>query len=112
MRMPWPETCRGRELRRGREQLSALCGALQAGSRASWSEKDRRFRHAAALAASLSPYQVLARGLCHGGPGADGKIRQADQLAPGDTIRLVAAHRRAQCLVTAVEETDESTQNI
>ena len=44
--------------------------------------------------------------------GADGKIRQADQLAPGDTIRLVAAHRRAQCLVTAVEETDESTQNI
>ena len=28
--------------------------------------------------------------------GADGKIRQADQLAPGDTIRLVAAHRRAR----------------
>ena len=99
------------KLRRGREQLSALCGALQAGSRASWSEKDRRFRHAAALAASLSPYQVLARGYAMVA-GADGKIRQADQLAPGDTIRLVAAHRRAQCLVKAVEETDESTQNI
>ena len=58
------------KLRRGREQLSALCGALQAGSRASWSEKDRRFRHARRSSGSLAqPLSGAGAGLCHGGRG-------------------------------------------
>ena len=44
--------------------------------------------------------------------GPDGKVRQADQLKEGETIRLMTAHRRAQCIVTAVEETHESTENL
>ena len=65
----------------------------------------------APLAPSLSPYQVLARGYAMVA-GPDGRVRQAGQLRAGENIQLIAAHRRARCLVTAVEETDESTQDI
>ena len=103
--LPW------RQVRAGEAQLAAFRAALRAGSRARWKEKNRQFAHAAALTATLNPYQVLARGYAMVA-GPDGTVRQAGQLAAGETIRLIAAHRRAECLVTAVEETDESTQDI
>ena len=100
-----------RQVQAGRAQLEALCQALRQGSRACWKEKSRQLAHAAALTATLNPYQVLARGYAMVA-GADGKVLQAGQLEAGQTIRLIAAHRQARCLVTAVEETDASTQNV
>lgn len=100
-----------RKLHAGEAELAALCETLRASSRICWKDKNRQLAHAAQLTASLNPFQVLARGYAMIAD-SDGKIQQADQLAKGETIQLITAHRRAQCLVTAVEETDESTQNI
>lgn len=99
-----------RKLETAKAQLASRCEALQASSRICWKDKSRQLSHAAQLAGSLNPYQVLARGYAMVA-GSDGKVRQADQLKEGETICLMTAHRRAQCLVTAVEETHESTQN-
>ena len=99
------------KMQAGQARLAALCEGLRAGSRVCWKEKQRRFAHAAALTASVNPYQVLARGYAMVA-GPDGKVRQAGELAAGERIQLIAARRRAQCLVTAVEERDESTQDI
>ena len=61
--------------------------------------------------ASLDPYRVLARGYAMVA-GKDGRVRQADQIEAGQTIRLLTARRRALCLVTDVEDSDESTQDV
>ena len=120
MRSPTPKTSRSKRSALGKtldwagsrtRRAASSSAALRAGSRARWKEKNRQFAHAAALTATLNPYQVLARGYAMVA-GPDGTVRQAGQLAAGQTIRLIAAHRRAECLVTAVEETDESTQDI
>ena len=100
-----------RKLETAKARLGFQCEALHASSRIRWKDKSRQLSHAAQLTGSLNPYQVLARGYAMVA-GPDGKVRQADQLQEGETICLMAAHRRAQCLVTAVEETHESTQNL
>ena len=100
-----------RKLETAKARLGFQCEALHASSRIRWKDKSRQLSHAAQLAGSLNPYQVLARGYAMVA-GPDGKVRQADQLQEGETICLMTAHRRAQCLVTAVEETHESTQNL
>ena len=100
-----------RKLETAKVQLAFRCETLHASSRIRWKDKSRQLSHAAQLTGSLNPYQVLARGYAMVA-GPDGKVRQADQLQEGETICLITAHRRAQCLVTAVEETHESTQNL
>lgn len=100
-----------RKLETAKARLGFQCEALHASSRIRWKDKSRQLSHAAQLTGSLNPYQVLARGYAMVA-GPDGKVRQADQLQKGETICLMTAHRRAQCLVTAVEETHESTQNL
>ena len=68
-------------------------------------------RHAAALAASLNPYQVLARGyaLLYD---EKGRVSTADALREGDHITLRGIGHTAQCTVTSVEEINESTQKL
>ena len=100
-----------RKLETAKARLGFQCEALHASSRIRWKDKSRQLSHVAQLTGSLNPYQVLARGYAMVA-GPDGKVRQADQLQEGETICLMTAHRRAQCLVTAVEETHESTQNL
>ena len=100
-----------RKLETAKAELSSLCKTLHTSSRICWKDKSRQLSHAAQLTGSLNPYQVLARGYAMVA-GPDGKVRQADQLKEGETIRLMTAHRRAQCIVTAVEETHESTENL
>ena len=100
-----------RKLETAKAQLAFRCETLHASSRIRWKDKSRQLSHAAQLTGSLNPYQVLARGYAMVA-GPDGKVHQADQLQEGETICLMTAHRRAQCLVTAVEETHESTQNL
>ena len=95
----------------GRAELARLEAQLPLLARTSLNEGNRRLRHAAALADSLSPYRVLARGyavVCD----SKGEVRTVGQLCPGETVTLRGAHHTAVCKVTSVEETDESAQNL
>lgn len=74
-------------------------------------EKKRQLGHAAALAASLDPYRVLARGYALLRT-PNGKICTADHLQPDSTIYVHGVSRRAKCRVEMVEEINESTQKL
>ncbi len=63
----------------------------------------------AALADSLDPYQVLARGYAIITT-AKGKICEVDQLRPNDTIYVNSVSRRLRCCVETVEDTYEGSQ--
>ena len=70
-----------------------------------------QLQHQAALAASLNPYQVLARGYALVTT-PRGKICSVDQLQPKDTVCIRSVSHRATCRVETVEEIDESTQEL
>lgn len=74
-------------------------------------EKKRQLGHAAALAASLDPYRVLARGYALLRT-PNGRICTADHLQPDSTIYVHGVSHRAKCRVEMVEENDESTQKL
>lgn len=74
-------------------------------------EKKRQLGHAAALAASLDPYRVLARGYALL-RAPNGKICIADHLQPDSTIYVHGVSHRAKCRVEMVEEINESTQKL
>ena len=95
-----------RILEQGRARLAAVQTRLPADARAALRESGRRLGHAAALADSLSPYQVLARGYAIL-QGEDGAVRSVDQLTPGETVTLRGARHKAACVITSVEETNE-----
>ena len=78
-------------------------GKLQAG--------ELRLKHTAALAASLNPYGVLARGYAMVQDNRGG-ICTPDALRPGQTCKLRGTEHRVTCTVNTVEELDESTQKL
>lgn len=71
-------------------------------------EKKQQLRHAAALASSLDPYSVLARGYTMLKL-PNGRICAVDDLQPDDTIYVHSVSHRAKCRVETVEEINEST---
>ena len=95
----------------GEARLNAYRQQLQAAAAAAQRTRQQRLRHAAALAASLNPYQVLARGyaLLYD---EKGRVSTADALREGDHITLRGTGHTAQCTVTSVEEINESTQKL
>ena len=95
----------------GEARLNAYRQQLQAAAAAAQRTRQQRLRHAAALAASLNPYQVLARGytLLYD---EKGRVRTADALREGDRITLRGTGHTAQCTVTSVEGINESTQKL
>ena len=95
----------------GEARLNAYRQQLQAAAAAAQRTRQQRLRHAAALAASLNPYQVLARGyaLLYD---EKGRVSTADVLREGDRITLRGTGHTAQCTVTSVEEINESTQKL
>ena len=95
----------------GEARLNAYRQQLQAAAAAAQRTRQQRLRHAAALAASLNPYQVLARGytLLYD---EKGRVNTADALREGDHITLRGTGHTAQCTVTSVEEINESTQKL
>ena len=95
----------------GEARLNAYRQQLQAAATAAQRTRQQRLRHAAALAASLNPYQVLARGyaLLYD---EKGRVSTADALREGDRITLRGTGHTAQCTVTSVEEINESTQKL
>ena len=105
-----PETVRA-PLTSGKQQLALqqqqLAQAVQQKLRA----KKEQLGHTASLAASLNPYQVLARGYAMVYD-QNRKLCSADALQAGDRITVRGAAKRAECTVVSVEEQDESTQNL
>ena len=72
-------------------------------------DAELQLQHAAALAGSLNPYKVLARGYAMVTT-ANGAILDAEGLQPEKTIYVRSVSHRAKCRVEAVEEINENTQ--
>jgi exodeoxyribonuclease VII large subunit len=90
------------KIRDGAAQTEHLDAELQRAMHAVMQQKRQGLAHASALADSLSPYRVLARGYTML-TDARGKVCTVQQLEPGETITLQGAADRAQCVVTTVE---------
>lgn len=98
--------------RRLLQQNAQALQQLQAGIQTQMREKEsaaaQQLRHAAALADSLNPYRVLARGYMMV-TSPKGTVLTEDVLQPGHMVTIRSASRRAKCRVEAVEELDENT---
>ena len=93
------------------QQLEAVSGQLQTAARKKQQDAGLRLRHAAALAATLNPYGVLARGYALV-QDEKGRICAPDALREGQKMTLCGAVNRIHCTVDAVEGPNESTQEL
>ena len=93
------------------QQLKAVSGQLQTAAREKQQDAGLRLRHAAALAATLNPYGVLARGYALV-QDEKGRICAPDALREGQKMTLCGAVNRIHCTVDAVEGPNESTQEL
>lgn len=100
-----------------RAQLTdRLAGDIGAQTQALWQRRRQRLQSAAALASSLDPYRVLARGYALV-QDSKGECLRVESLQPGETIRLRGAAAQADCTVRSVmpmagEEHHENTQEL
>ena len=104
----------GRVFTRTRQAVQDRTQALEAAQTAVTAAMVRRsaestaqLQGAAALAASLNPYSVLARGYTVAS--RDGVVIPVEQLAPGQTVTLRGQRARAACTVQAIETVKEET---
>lgn len=93
------------------QQLEAVSGQLQTAAQKKQQGAGLRLRHAAALAATLNPYGVLARGYALV-QDERGRICAPDALREGQKMTLCGAVNRIHCTVDAVEGPNESTQEL
>lgn len=93
------------------QQLEAVSGQLQTAAQKKQQDAGLRLRHAAALAATLNPYGVLARGYALV-QDEKGRICAPDDLREGQKMTLCGAVNRIHCTVDAVEGPNESTQEL
>lgn len=91
------------------DQLLQLQGAIQAQLQEKTASAQHQLQQAAALADSLNPYRVLARGYAMVSL-PDGSVTAVKDLQPDEMIYVRSASHRAKCRVEAVEEIDENTQ--
>lgn len=96
-------------VQRGAQRLAQQQQAVFAAAAEQRAKKQEAFRHASQLAATLNPYQVLARGYTIV-TDPKGRIRTLQQLEPGQEILLQDAACRVSCTVTSREEINESAQ--
>ena len=100
-----------------RTQLTdRLASDIGAQTQALWQRRRQRLQSAAALASSLDPYRVLARGYALVQDGK-GECLRVESLQPGETIRLRGAAAQADFTVRSVtpmagEEHNENTQEL
>jgi exodeoxyribonuclease VII large subunit len=87
----------------GAAQTEHLAAELQRAMQSALQQKRQSLAHASALADSLSPYRVLARGYTML-TDAQGDVCTVQQLEPGETITLHGSAAKAQCVVTTVEQ--------
>lgn len=95
-------------LQRADAQFQTIQQEICARMKAQRAASELRLQHTAELAASLNPYQVLARGYAMV-TDLKGTFRSAEQLCPDETIYIRSAAHRAKCHVETVEELNEST---
>lgn len=93
------------------QQVEAVSGRLQTAAREKQQDAGLRLRHASALAATLNPYGVLARGYALVRD-EKGRICAPDALREGQKMTLCGAVNRIHCTVDAVEGPNESTQEL
>ena len=92
-------------------RLQQVQQAIQAQQKARMNDKNMQLQHAAALAASLNPYRVLARGYALV-TDTKGKVCTVEQLQPEQIICVRSRQYQARCRVETVEEINESTQKL
>lgn len=93
------------------QQVEAVSGQLQTAAQKKQQDAGQRLCHAAALAATLNPYGVLARGYALV-QDEKGRICAPDALREGQKMTLCGAVNRIHCTVDAVEGPNESTQEL
>ena len=92
-------------------RLQQMQQAVQTRQKVRMNDKNVQLQHAAALASSLDPYRVLARGYALV-TDAKGKVCTMEQLQPEQTICVRSRQYQARCRVETVEEINESTQKL
>ena len=90
--------------RRGQE-LARTQAAVQQAAAHRFQDAERRLQNAAAVAESLSPYRVLARGYTLAEK--NGALCDLGALQPGDAVTLRGANAAADCRVEAVHTLDK-----
>ena len=98
-------------MQRRETDLARLSEAVQGAAVRRFTDAETSLRHAAAMAESLNPYGVLARGYAMVQDNR-GRICTPDALRPGQTCKLRGTEHRVTCTVNTVEELDESTQKL
>ena len=92
--------------RRGQELAITQAAVRQAAQR-HVQDAQRSLQSAAAVAESLSPYAVLARGYAL--PEQNGTLCVVETLRPGETVTLRGARAAAECRVEAVHTLEQKT---
>ena len=92
-------------------RLQQIQQAVRTQQKARMNDKSMQLQHAAALAASLDPYRVLARGYALV-TDTKGKVCTVEQLQPEQPIYVRSRQYQARCRVETVEEINESTQKL
>ena len=92
------------------QQVDRYAAAASGAAAAAAAAREQALRSAAALAASLDPYAVLARGYAMVRDGA-GNCRTVDTLHPGQNITLCGAAAQAVCTVQNVTMTQGDNAN-
>ena len=92
------------------QQVDRYAAAASGVAAAAAAAREQALRSAAALAASLDPYAVLARGYAMVRDGA-GNCRTVDTLRPGQNITLCGAAAQAVCTVQNVTKTQGDNAN-
>ncbi len=92
------------------QQVDRYAAAASGAAAAAAAAREQALRSAAALAASLDPYAVLARGYAMVRDGA-GNCRTVDTLRPGQNITLCGTAAQAVCTVQNVTKTQGDNAN-
>ena len=93
-------------VQRRAQSLAAVSDAVQAQSRRRITTAQAQMQSAAALAASLNPYGVLARGYTVASVG--GTVTPVEHLAPGQTVTLRGDKAEADCTVLTVRKPERN----
>ena len=91
-------------LARHEQEVQRVSALIQTAQQQNMTRVDKELRSAAALAESLNPYGVLARGYAIVSCGD--AIQCAEELEPGQRIKLQGARAEAACTVQAVKKTE------
>lgn len=91
-------------LARHEQEVQRVSALIQTAQQQNITQVDKELRSAAALAESLNPYGVLARGYAIVSCGD--AIQSVEELEPGQQIKLQGARAEAACTVQTVKKTE------